>query len=325
MLVVPRNGSGAKARQSRHPHSLAHFLAHSAYLPVKPITPHVKKLLSYVFCFTFLTACFATFTKPAAAGGPVSLSRTAIYGTQTAYLSCSCEAGYYDVVFQNNDTVPLTVTGTNWSVGPIPAGQETTYHFTDPGFYAFSLAEATSLSGSVTIINSPPEFSTASLSVTNITTSKLSLSWPAATDDGSSITYKVYQNNILIKSTAEQSLEVSGLTQNTLYTFKVVAYDSSNASSETVLTTSAVTKKVAVPSPSVTPPKASSATSTPTPEVAASSEPTPTTEATNSPTIVPIGGMDEKPASVQSSGLLGGLVLGIAALVYLVLSRSKRS
>lgn len=190
-----------------------------------------------------LAACALLSPKATLAGGPFSLTRSDISGTQIAYLSCSCDTGYYDVLFQNDDTVALTVVGTKWTVGPIAPGQEATYRFTDPGSYVFSLAEATSLSGSVTILNSAPEFSDATLSISSITTDKLTLTWPAAMDDGPTISYKVYQNNVLVKTTTERTLVVSSLTQNTSYSFRVVAYDASGESTETFLSASAVTKQ----------------------------------------------------------------------------------
>src|SRR3989344_5342586 len=92
-------------------------------------------------------------------GGPISVSRTVIYGSPyQAYLDCSCMDGSYTVHFYNIDTVPISVSGSDWQIGPIPPQGETTYTLNDPGEYNFSIVEAPSQTGIITILNQAPSF-----------------------------------------------------------------------------------------------------------------------------------------------------------------------
>lgn len=63
------------------------------------------------------------------------------------------------------------------------------------------------------------------LGSSNVTTSSVDLSWNASTDDLGVVGYKVYTNGSNPVSVTGTSTTISGLTQNTSYTFTVSAYD----------------------------------------------------------------------------------------------------
>jgi chitodextrinase len=63
------------------------------------------------------------------------------------------------------------------------------------------------------------------LVVSNILQDGFTLSWTASTDNVKMKGYDVYQDNILIGSTAATSFDVSNLTPSTTYAMKVIAYD----------------------------------------------------------------------------------------------------
>ncbi|WP_459209390.1 reprolysin-like metallopeptidase [Aquimarina rhabdastrellae] len=83
----------------------------------------------------------------------------------------------------------------------------------------FRITEATT--GNDTEAPSAPT----NLSASSITDTSLSLSWNAATDNVEVTEYDVYRGTTLISTVANTSLDVTGLTANTAYTFSVKAKD----------------------------------------------------------------------------------------------------
>ncbi len=65
----------------------------------------------------------------------------------------------------------------------------------------------------------------------NVTASSVSLDWNAATDNVAVSGYDVYQNNTIIGSTGTTGYDVSGLSSNTSYAFKVKAKDAAGNTS----------------------------------------------------------------------------------------------
>jgi cellulose 1,4-beta-cellobiosidase len=87
----------------------------------------------------------------------------------------------------------------------------------------------------------------AGLASTTVTTSSVSLSWSASTDDTGVIGYKLYRGGTLIASPSGTSYTDSGLAATTTYSYTVVAYDAQN---NTSAQSSAVIVKTATPPPS---------------------------------------------------------------------------
>mgnify|MGYP000138548630 CR=1 FL=1 len=63
------------------------------------------------------------------------------------------------------------------------------------------------------------------LTVSNIKSSSVDLSWNAATDNTGVNVYNIYANDVLVASTGKLSCTVTGLQPNTAYVFKVTAVD----------------------------------------------------------------------------------------------------
>lgn len=79
------------------------------------------------------------------------------------------------------------------------------------------------------------------LTATNITENSVDLSWAASTDNVGVIGYDVYQDNVLIGSTAVTNIQVTSLNDNTNYSFHTVAKDtatntSTNSNTVTITT-----------------------------------------------------------------------------------------
>lgn len=92
-----------------------------------------------------------------------------------------------------------------------------------------------------------------SLSVTGTTSTSVSLSWVAATDNIGVTSYAIYVNNVLTNSVNGLTATISGLAPSTQYSFYVIARDAavnSSPSSNTVIgTTSALVLDTEVPTP----------------------------------------------------------------------------
>lgn len=94
-----------------------------------------------------------------------------------------------------------------------------------------SCSSSDSDSGGETVDNSPPTQPT-SLASSNVTLTSLDLSWSPSTDNIGVLGYSVYKNNSALNFTQSTSTTISGLTQNTTYTFKVKAKDAANNESD---------------------------------------------------------------------------------------------
>jgi len=99
-----------------------------------------------------------------------------------------------------------------------------------------------------------PDWTSDSLTASNIGQTSLTLSWSGATDNKAVTGYKVYQGTTLLTSTpvTGTSYNVTGLTAATEYTFKVQAGDaagnwSTNGPSKTVTTLAETTSDTAAP------------------------------------------------------------------------------
>ncbi|PWJ44272.1 glycosyl hydrolase [Sediminitomix flava] len=89
------------------------------------------------------------------------------------------------------------------------------------------------------------------LSASEITETSLTLTWDASTDNIAVTEYEVRQDGVVVITTAETNITITGLTANTSYNFTVVAKDATaNASSESesLTVTTEVAKDTQAPS-----------------------------------------------------------------------------
>ncbi len=130
----------------------------------------------------------------------------------------------YDV-YQGN-TVIATVTGTRHQASGLTAGTEYSFRVkakdaagNESGFS--NAATASTLPDTDTEAPTEPTELTAS----NETQTTIDLNWVAATDNVGVTGYDVYQGDIMIITVTDTRHQVTGLTANTAYTFKVLAKD----------------------------------------------------------------------------------------------------
>lgn len=87
----------------------------------------------------------------------------------------------------------------------------------------------------------------ANLTVTNVTTSEVGLSWNASSDNVAVVAYEVFQGDSLLGEVAGTSANVTGLAEGTTYQFKVRAKDEAGNVSGDSNTVSATTDTTAPP------------------------------------------------------------------------------
>jgi hypothetical protein len=82
------------------------------------------------------------------------------------------------------------------------------------------------------VVDIIPPSTPASLTVTDIFSNQINLSWTASTDNVGVAGYKVYRNGIPVKSVAGTSFSNIGLTVSTQYCYQISAYDMAGNESE---------------------------------------------------------------------------------------------
>ncbi|WP_159025472.1 fibronectin type III domain-containing protein [Aquimarina sp. Aq78] len=148
----------------------------------------------------------------------------------------------YDVY--QGDVKITSVSGTSYNVTGLTAN--TTYEFRVKAKDAAGNTSGFSSTVSVTTKEATdteaPSVPT-SLSASNVEQTSLSLSWGASTDNVGVIGYDVYQGNVKITSVDGTSYNVTGLTANTTYEFRVKAKDAAGNTSGFSSTVSVTTKE----------------------------------------------------------------------------------
>ncbi len=90
------------------------------------------------------------------------------------------------------------------------------------------------------------------LIASNITNTTLDLNWTASTDDIGVTSYQIFKDGVFLASSATNSYNVTGLTQNTIYNFTVFAKDAfGNTSTVSNMETITTTNIIDVDAPSI--------------------------------------------------------------------------
>jgi len=130
----------------------------------------------------------------------------------------------YDVY--QGASIIATVSGTSYAVVGLSAS--TSYPFSVRAKDAAGNVSVASNTVNVTTLN-PPDTQApsvpANVSATNTTQTSTSLSWSSSTDNVGVTGYDVYQGSAIIASVSGTTRQVTGLTANTAYTFRVRAKD----------------------------------------------------------------------------------------------------
>ena len=186
---------------------------------------------------------------------PTTPTSLAVTGTTTTSLSLSWAASTDNIGVTSynvymNGTLKTTVTGLTTSITGLTAA--TTY-----SFYVIAKDAAGNSSATSTVVNGTTATPTSdtqapttpgSLVVSGKTTSTVSLSWLASSDNIGVAGYNVYMNSVLKTTVTGLSTTITGLAASTAYSFYVKAKDAAGNLSIASTTINATTSAVATAS-----------------------------------------------------------------------------
>jgi len=180
---------------------------------------------------------------------PTAPSSIAVTGTTTnsvslSWLASSDNIGVtgYDVYM--NGVLKTTVTGLTTTITGLTASTAYSFYVIAKDAAGNSSPASTTVNGTTATPTPDTQTPTAptSLAVTGTTTSSISLSWLAATDNTGVTGYDVYMNSVLKTTVTGLTTTITGLTASTAYSFYVIAKDAAgnlSAASNTINTTTA--------------------------------------------------------------------------------------
>jgi len=163
---------------------------------------------------------------------PTAPSSIAVTGTTTnsvslSWLASSDNIGVtgYDVYM--NGVLKTTVTGLTTTITGLTASTAYSFYVIAKDAAGNSSPASTTVNGTTATPTPDTQAPTAptSLAVTGTTTSSISLSWLAATDNTGVTGYDVYMNSVLKTTVTGLTATITGLTASTTYSFYVIAKD----------------------------------------------------------------------------------------------------
>lgn len=181
--------------------------------------------------FTKDTALTPSGTGPDVTAPAAPSNLRAIPGSQQALLRWNGSnnesdfAGYY--IYQNGVRLSTLQTGNEATVTGLTNGSQFSFKVVS----ADTVGNESSSTSTITVTPAPdtaaPTWPGASLSVSNLGSAKLTLNWTAAADTLGVTNYRLYKGATLLATLDEltQTYDVTGLTDQTSYTFQIQAGD----------------------------------------------------------------------------------------------------
>jgi endonuclease I/chitodextrinase len=180
---------------------------------------------------------------------PASLAVTATT-TSTVSLSWAASTDNIGVTGYNvymNGALKTTVTGLTTSITGLTASTTYSFYVIAKDAAGNSSVASTTVNGTTATPTSDTQAPTtpSSLAATGTTTSTVSLSWLASTDNVGVTGYNVYMNGVLKTTVTGLTTTISGLTASTTYSFYVIAKDAAGNLSAASNTINATTSTAA--------------------------------------------------------------------------------
>jgi hypothetical protein len=184
------------------------------------------------------------------------------------------------------DTTPGT--GSGFGDAPLAAGRT----FTD-GTVSVTVSSVSAGTATVDVVTGPPPDTTAPTFPGPVTAEpaadRVTLSWPAATDNVGVSGYRVYRGNTLKATVTTPWWVDNAVAAGTSYSYRVTAFDAAGNSTPSAIVTAAVPSPPAPdPSPSVAPPAGSSTTPSDPPAQTTTPQPDPVVTTTEPPVVPPL-------------------------------------
>ncbi|WP_297815428.1 endonuclease [uncultured Polaribacter sp.] len=154
-----------------------------------------------------------------------NITETSVYLSWSASTDDTAVTGY-DIY--NGTNIIGSAVSTNFNVTGLSA--VTSYNFTITAKDEAGNVSSSSDSVNVNTIDLTAPSAPVNLSVLNITQTTLDLTWSSSTDNVGVISYDILNGNSFIGSISINNFSISGLTENTTYSFSVVAKDAAGNS-----------------------------------------------------------------------------------------------
>ena len=222
-----------------------------------------KRSLTFERVVNFTTEASASGSTAWPSGGTMTASNPTPAGVTLTWTPADAGAGVTSyVVIKNNSDIITGVDGTATSCEVTGLAPGTNYTFQVQAFNSTTnwSSDGPSTTVTTTADTAVPTWPSASLTESNVAGHGLTLTWSAASDDGAVTGYQIYRDGTSIASVSGTTLtyNVTGLTAETSYTFKVEAGDaaghwSSDGPSRTVATTAYTGGEVVTGAYAVTP------------------------------------------------------------------------
>lgn len=189
----------------------------------------------------------AIWNPTADSQAPTTPTSLAVTGTTTTSISLSWAASTDNIGVTSynvymNGALKTTVTGLTAAITGLTASTTYSFYVIAKDAAGNSSAASTTVNGTTATPTSDTQAPTAptSLAATGITTTTVSLSWLASTDNVGVTGYNVFMNGVLKTTVTGLTTTITGLTASTAYSFYVIAKDAAgnlSAASTTINTT----------------------------------------------------------------------------------------
>jgi chitodextrinase len=165
---------------------------------------------------------------------PANLAATVVSSSQIdlSWSPATDNVGVTGYRVYRNGTLVASPTGTSVSITGLSAS--TTYSFTVSAVDAAGNVSAPSAPVSATtqgLADTSPPTTPTGLAASAVTSTSLTLSWNAATDNVGVTGYRVYRGGTLVASPGATSVSITGLSASTTYSFTVSAVDAAGNTS----------------------------------------------------------------------------------------------
>ncbi len=178
----------------------------------------------------FTTEAAASGTMAWPSGGTMTASNPTPSGVTLAWTPAAAGTGVTSyVIIRNNSDIIASVDGTATSCDITGLTSGATYTFQVQAFNSATSWSSPGPSATATTMEDTgtPAWPSGTLTATNTSSSGVTLTWSAATDDAAVTGYQIYQDGASIATVSGSTLtyNVTGLNPGTTYTFKVEAGD----------------------------------------------------------------------------------------------------
>jgi chitodextrinase len=168
-------------------------------------------------------------TEAPSAPSSLAASGTTETSTNLSWTASTDNVGVTGYDVYRGATLIASVTTTSYTATGLTVN--TSYNFSVKAKDAAGNISASSNTVSVTTIDTTAPSSPTSLAASNIAQTTLTLNWSASTDNVAVTSYDIYQGSTNIGNVSGTSTNITGLTANTAYTFKVKAKDAAGNTS----------------------------------------------------------------------------------------------